>query len=605
MGLFERRRMTPPLPTPQEQAVMAESLWLADHELYDEATAHLESHGLDRARLKAWIATGLARVADGPPPGFAAAEDPTRLQLPATCDPVRDAARIRQWAAKHAPGCPVQTVIIEDDRWVAVLGEPSPRPLAQIWQLDPGVRPTDGERLAAHAREQGLSLAHFDPHSQTAVVAAIDPYVTELRSKIAGHLGATVRPWDVEILLEWQVVDGHADPVVLHVLRMPPIADPERRRQTWISLCEQLLPCPANTNWWVEDDSQHGRLTVRRAEDPLGTVQTYPWQVEPMYTAIPFATAVNGSLVSLGLLESNMLLGGIPGSGKSGGATALLSGIARLPHVALVGLDPKRVELSLWGPRFSRIAKRDEDATLVLQALLEEMERRYEWLEDRGLKKVSEAELSDDLPLIVMLIDELADLVSVGVTTDEKKAEAERSTMIRRLIAKGRAAGVVVIAATQKPQSDVVPTALRDLIQQRVGYATTTDAMTDTILGAGMCRTGGLCHEIPSSLRGVCYIVNESSRTPIRARTFWIPDEQVAGIAEQYANLRVDLPWMPAPGQASTGRGGTPTHRFRVIDDPVPEPEPEPMVDLGRVHLDFDLPAPADSPGTPPDDLWG
>lgn len=103
-------------------------------------------------------------------------------------------------------------------------------------------------------------------------------------------------------------------------------------------------------------------------------------------------------------------------------------------------------------------------------------------------KKITPEMLTDELPLLVVVIEGLADLVSTGVTSEEVKANKQRATLIRRLIALGRAAGVVVIAATQKPQSDVVPTALRDLIQLRVGFATTNDAMTDTILGAGRWR---------------------------------------------------------------------------------------------------------------------
>jgi DNA segregation ATPase FtsK/SpoIIIE-like protein len=220
--------------------------------------------------------------------------------------------------------------------------------------------------------------------------------------------------------------------------------------------------------------------------------------------------------------------------------------------VALIGLDPKRVELNLWRDRFSVIAKKEEDATTVLAATVEEMERRYEWLEEKGLKKITEKEISPTMPLLVLMVDELADLVSIGVTKDEKNAELERSTMIRRLIAKGRAAGVVVITATQKPQSDVIPTAMRDLIQQRVAYATTNAAMTDTILGAGMASNGGLAHNIAASEKGVCYIVNETSREPVRARTFWIADEDVAGVAASTARNRVELPWMPHIGGKPT-----------------------------------------------------
>ncbi|HLS31990.1 MAG TPA: FtsK/SpoIIIE domain-containing protein, partial [Brevibacterium sp.] len=293
-----------------------------------------------------------------------------------------------------------------------------------------------------------------------------------------------------------------------------------------------------------------------------------------------------------------------PGGGKSGGITALLSGIARLEHVALIGLDPKRVEQTLWRPRFSRIATEPDDATAVLEALRDEMERRYQWLQEQGLKKIGPGQLTSERPLLVVVIDELADLVSVGSTKEEKAEELKRSTLIRRLIALGRAAGVVVIAATQKPQSDVVPTALRDLIQLRVAYATTNPAMTETILGAGMAQTGGLSHEISAAERGVAYIVTETSRTPRRVRTRWVPDEEVAGIAERYAHLRVELPWMPDESQVQRR-----SMREGEVITPVAAPTPAPVIedlgtiDLGLDDLGLDIPAPepdavpADDPG--------
>ena len=70
--------------------------------------------------------------------------------------------------------------------------------------------------------------------------------------------------------------------------------------------------------------------------------------------------------------------------------------------------------------------------------------------------------------------------------------------------------------------------------------------MTDTILGAGMSQIGGLAHTIPANQRGVCYIVNETSREPVRARTYWVPDDEAEPISKRYASKRVALPWMPS-----------------------------------------------------------
>jgi DNA segregation ATPase FtsK/SpoIIIE-like protein len=102
----------------------------------------------------------------------------------------------------------------------------------------------------------------------------------------------------------------------------------------------------------------------------------------------------------------------------------------------------------------------------------------------------------------------------VGTDLKENKEVEERiGSNLRRLMSLGRAAGVTVQLATQKPSSDIVPTALRDMVISRVAYACTTDAQTDTILGAGSCHAGG---HVSTSSR----VVAEASLThrPSRVR---------------------------------------------------------------------------------------
>lgn len=422
------------------------------------------------------------------------------------------------------------------------------RPMAVRWSLAPGTSPAAAPQAAAYAQAKGLSLVEWAPYESYAVVAKLDAGVAQLRARLAEL--SRCQPWEIELSANHDL-DGDALSEIT-LVRVPTIEDSSKRAESWMARIQQLVPAIAKTRWAVEDRTAlDGTIVVARSIDPLATVQPYPTDAKPTLTAIPFAALPNGKTLTLGLLEMNSLLGGIPGGGKSGGATTLLTGIAKLENVAIIGLDPKLVELTLWEPRFSVIATQDDHASAVLAALVDEMHRRYEWLRTQGLKKISPAQLSPELPLIVVMIDELADLVSVGTSPEEKKAEQERAGMVRRIIAKGRASGIVIIAATQKPQSDVIPTGLRDMIQQRVSYATTTVDMTDTILGKGTGQLGGAAHSIAASERGVCYVVNEGSRTPQRARTFWIPDEEVAGIAQSTSHLRIELPWLD---KASTAK---------------------------------------------------
>lgn len=133
----------------------------------------------------------------------------------------------------------------------------------------------------------------------------------------------------------------------------------------------------------------------------------------------------------------------------------------------------------------------------------------------------------------------------MGTDLKENKEVEERiGSNLRRLMSLGRAAGVTVQLATQKPSSDIVPTALGDMVISRVAYACATDAQTDTILGAGACHAGARVDLIPRGRRSIAYAQTESSKTATRIRTFWIRDEHVAGIDEQTAHLRVDLPWL-------------------------------------------------------------
>lgn len=450
-----------------------------------------------------------------------------------------------------------------------------PRAVVYIGNADPTVKVTAAaiNAYAATKRPEPTSevpcpgtplVVEFDPATRRATIATLTAATDYARGRVAYYLRCA--HWDVELTV--QTEGARTTGVSIH--RVPVLsADAEQRRVTWLTIAGAITEPPALYEWVIDDQTANGGpLNLELRIDPLRQVLTYPWSAPVSYRAIPFAVDEAGAPVSLGLLETNQLLGGLPGGGKSGGLTTLLAGISRLEHVALVGLDPKRVELAGWRSRFSRIASEGDDAQDVLDRLMEEMERRYEWLVEHELKKFTPNELSEERPLIVLVIDELADLVSIGGSREEKAEEALRSTAIRRLIAKGRAAGVVAIIATQKPQSDVIPTSLRDLIQQRVAYATSTKEMTDTILGSGMSGNGGLAHTIPEALKGVAYIINETSRTPARARTYWVPDEEVRGIAERTAHLRVALPWLaPSDLPRATKRAwGSPTDTPEIVN---------------------------------------
>lgn len=428
------------------------------------------------------------------------------------------------------------------DGWEVMLttGTPDARVWAVRQPLAHSVGPAAHARVAAMAARTGQTLVAWRPHDHEAILHPTPALDIAVRGAIATSMRCDAH--DVRV---WVEHDEGGYVVGVHVTRAPAALRETLAAAALEAVRDLRLDVREHTEWRAAA-ADGGPLTLVSAVDPLRGLAAYPADAVPTMTSIPLGNLEDGSPLALGLLETNALIGGTPGGGKSGGITAILRGVSQLEHVALVGLDPKRVEQRGWATRFTQIVTDPDAALATLEKLEAEMLRRYSWIANqKGKKKLSTADFTTSMPLIVVIIDELADLVSGGVEKEEKARETAITSKIRRLVALGRAAGFVIVTATQKPLAEIIPTSLRDLIQQRVAYATTTPAMTETILGSGMAQMGGLSHEISGGpMRGVCYVVHESSRTPVRARTYWIPDEDVEGHAEATAHLRVPLPWL-------------------------------------------------------------
>src|SRR5205085_6147521 len=102
--------------------------------------------------------------------------------------------------------------------------------------------------------------------------------------------------------------------------------------------------------------------------------------------------------------------------------------------------------------------------------------------------------------------------------------------LLRDLVARGRAAGVIVIAATQKPAADVVPSALRDLFGFRLALRCTTPQASDTILGQGWATRGHSAATIAPTQRGIGLLLAEDG-IPVRLRGFHLTDSDVDALA--------------------------------------------------------------------------
>ncbi|MBQ2173032.1 MAG: DNA translocase FtsK [Bacteroidales bacterium] len=211
----------------------------------------------------------------------------------------------------------------------------------------------------------------------------------------------------------------------------------------------------------------------------------------------------------------HLLVAGATKQGKSVGLNVIVASLLYSKHpseLKFVFVDPKMVEFSAYGKLLHHylavlpcasaeeekeraIIKNAKDAAAVLQSLCVEMDARYELL-SKGMvnniklynAKYKEHHLRADeghhfLPYIVVVIDEYADLtMSVGAGPESKALARSITTSVIRLAQKGRAAGLHVILATQRPTVDVITGLIKANFPMRIAFRVTSRIDSSTIL---------------------------------------------------------------------------------------------------------------------------
>jgi hypothetical protein len=290
-------------------------------------------------------------------------------------------------------------------------------------------------------------------------------------------------------------------------------------------------------------NARFARVSLVRREPLSSPSPAWPNQHTPrlsLWDPIPVGVDEDGTPVTLTLPEHNVLLGGEPGAGKSAALSLLVATAALDPSVKLHLLDGKLVELAVWAGCADSTAGVDiEDANILLGGLRTEMDTRYAALLANRARKVQP---DMGLPLHLVVVDELAHYLFTG----DRKERSLFAELMRDLVSRGRAAGVIVLAATQKPQHDVVPTALRDLFGFRWALRCATPQASDTILGSGWASQGHSASDVNAAHRGVGLLLHEGE-APVRLRSHYLDDDALTVIAQRAEALRrpgsaVDVP---------------------------------------------------------------
>ncbi len=248
----------------------------------------------------------------------------------------------------------------------------------------------------------------------------------------------------------------------------------------------------------------------------------------------------------------HLLVAGATGSGKSACLNGMISSLImeRSPaELRLLLIDPKRVELTPYNgiPHLlTPVVVETDEVVGLLKGLVNEMLDRYRNMEEVGVRNIESynKRVSDKMPMLVVVIDELADLMMSAAFDVEQT--------LCRLAQLGRATGIHLVVATQRPSVDVVTGLIKANFPSRISFSVTSQVDSRTILDtAGADKLLG---------RGdMLYLPLDASR-PERVQGVFISDGEVEHLVEFWKTT----PWGPmdeialqaAPGEGDSEQSG-------------------------------------------------
>jgi len=244
------------------------------------------------------------------------------------------------------------------------------------------------------------------------------------------------------------------------------------------------------------------------------------------------------------------LVAGSTGSGKSVCMNAIITGLilTKTPlEVRLIMIDPKRVELTPYQgiPHlYHPVIVESDRAVIVLRSLVDEMMGRFRQLENAGVKNIASynEKIAEKMPYLVILVDELADLMLTAA------GDVER--LLVRLAQLGRATGVHLVIATQRPSVDVVTGLIKANFPSRISFAVMSQIDSRTILDSvGAEKLLG---------RGDMLYMPIDKPKPSRVQGAFLTDNEIEGIVSTWKDANPPpLPELVVSFEDSSGADGS------------------------------------------------
>ncbi|MBP5862799.1 AAA family ATPase [Streptomyces sp. LBUM 1484] len=309
---------------------------------------------------------------------------------------------------------------------------------------------------------------------------------------------------------------------------------------------------PISTVWPEADRTAHpGRLVLWVAQRDPAKAGRKLWPLmregqADVYQPLPYGFDPRGNLVEITLMYSNLLVGGIPGSGKTSCALAIVLGVALDPTAELWIYELKGSgDLDSVKPICHRYVSGDEDEDLEaalagMRSGIAEYQRRAAFVRSLPASEVPEGRkvtraLAEKYPEQqlgprVIVIDEVQELF----THDDYKEEA--AALATRLIKKARAYGIILILLTQNPDAPSLPSSVSSSVGTRLCLAVMDWRANNNVLGTGAYDRGLRATDISIDEQGTGILAR--GREGITVRAAFIKQTEAEDIAKRALALR-------------------------------------------------------------------
>lgn len=266
---------------------------------------------------------------------------------------------------------------------------------------------------------------------------------------------------------------------------------------------------------------------------------------------IPIGVGEDGKPVLMNMPGDNgrhVLAIGASGAGKTTFMHTVLMAVAPRRNVAIVLVDPKELDFAMWEQRAAMMALGEGGAVTAFAHVVAELNYRKAVLREYNRLAVANnwtplvtmpvgvPVLGQTFTYILLATDELETLTD----TSADPAAKQRRAQLRRILRLGRALGIGVLDATQRPSYDVVPLNLRDLHRTRVVFGTESLEQSKIGWGEGVAE---LDPYPPHRIRQIGEAFLRVDRVPTHFQGYFPTPQQIANVAAAYPRVCGPASW--------------------------------------------------------------